>query len=177
MFNGSRSVKEAPNPVTVVVGYRNSSATPCFACLAEWLGTVLIRRLVRERRFNSYSRHQILRGCIPSGGEPVERLILETCGFESLQPRHFLPLKCNGSAYKSSKLAGAGSNPARGARLFNRVKISGEIREASLSGVRVPKLTAVNEFGTQLVRFQLHTTQFNAQVVEYILYELKSSIL
>ena len=28
------------------------------AALAEWLGTVLIRRLERERRFNSYRQHQ-----------------------------------------------------------------------------------------------------------------------
>ena len=30
------------------------------AALAEWLGTVLIRRLERGRRFNSYRRHQVL---------------------------------------------------------------------------------------------------------------------
>ena len=29
------------------------------AALAEWLGTVLIRRLERERRFNSYRQHQV----------------------------------------------------------------------------------------------------------------------
>ena len=28
------------------------------AALAEWLGTVLIRRLEREHRFNSYRQHQ-----------------------------------------------------------------------------------------------------------------------
>ena len=28
------------------------------AALAEWLGTVLIRRLERGRRFNSYRQHQ-----------------------------------------------------------------------------------------------------------------------
>ena len=38
------------------------------AALAEWLGTVLIRRLERERRFNSYRQHQVylckvLSGC------------------------------------------------------------------------------------------------------------------
>jgi hypothetical protein len=56
----------------------------------------------------------------------------------------------------------------QGRQVVQSCEFSGEIREASLCGVRVPKLTAVNEFGTQLVRFQLHTTQFNAQVVELV---------
>ena len=69
------------------------------AALAEWLGTVLIRRLEREHRFNSYRQHQISKisckkktviPCVP-GGSRKDRGTSPEGG-----TKQFIPLSFNG---------------------------------------------------------------------------------